>query len=146
MVTGEAYEEFARPLRGRTAAQIRQLAKGENVALPNFKDVELLIKELWAFRSGQPSPTGPAMAALPQNADSPAASAVTAPLLPDAAAGDPQPTPPPAREVSAKRVSYWCVFRRWTAAWTRVPIDSLTDQEWTTLRADANIMIRDARP
>lgn len=141
MMLGEAYEEFARPLRGRTVAQLRQLAKSANHTLPNFKEPELLIKELWAVRTGQPSPTGPNMVALPpepQNADSPAASAVLVNSSHDTPAGDAQPTV----TIRAKRLSYWREGRRWTPAPAHVELGEFTPEQWIRLRADANLLVR----
>lgn len=141
MMLGEAYEEFARPLRGRTVAQLRQLARSANHTLPNFKEPELLIKELWAVRTGQPSPTGPNMVALPpdpQNADSPAASAVSVHSSPDASAGDAQPIV----TIRAKRLSYWREARRWTPEPVRVELGEFTPEQWIRLRADANLLVR----
>lgn len=149
MLLNEEYLAFAAPLRGRPASAIRKLAQSEGITLPNIRDVELLVQELYARKKGLPSAIGAAQAEFeaaankapaPTDAGSPAAMPVVPNLQPDAAAGDAGPF---FRIVRARRAKYYAVRPEpWTPRPERVEWSAFSDEEWRRLEADAQLIIR----
>lgn len=140
MYHGEAFEEFARPLRNRTAHQLRKLAESEGIRLPNINDRDILLQEIFAAKTNQASVTG-----LVTRVDSPAAS-VESPVPPPSvdvpAAGGPALKKPQV-SVRAKRESYCRCGRIWSPSKVVVDYSDFSEEQWARMRKDSNLIVRD---
>lgn len=124
------YEEFAKPLRPKSVKQLRLLAESDGIRdLPQLTDREELIAEIYARKTGKPSPI--------ENAGPPAAAPDASPSTPSAAAGSPAPK----RIVRATR-AHWRAGRFFTLAKEEFALDEFSPEQWAAIEKDPWLKVK----
>lgn len=148
MFLGEEFEEFSKALRGKSVQAIRSMAKERKLELPNIQAKELLIESFYAAEKGLPPPY-----AVDPKKDAVPPAAAPADTLPAAVAADAGETAlsakdeaqPAKRIIRCRRPSYYRCGRHWDGTRRVVEIGEFTPEQWKTLCADANLIIRDEK-